>query len=396
LLLSGGCLAFLGLYFLSERLRIRKAVRSIPLRICVTGTRGKSSVARLIAACLKEAGFIVLARTTGSKPVIIFPDGEEKEIHRRGYPSILEGKKLLKLGAELKVDALVSELMSIHPECSFVESAQMHNPHILVITNVRLDHIVQMGATKEDIACCFASSFPENGTVFVLKEEFYPVFEKSAKEMKSRLVQVDGDSLRDYFESNAERLPHQFEENVRLVIALAEHLKIDKEHVLRGLKKAPPDFGSFKMWDMNVGVPSQRWVLVNGFAANDPDSTRRTLSRLLKKDFLKEKNAVGLLNLRRDRGDRTIQWLRSLGENTFPELRRIFLIGEHASAFKKRLRRMTAMETFVLKSRTPQGVLEEISKSVKAETVLVGMGNMGGAGRELVEYWEERGKPYDF
>ncbi len=394
--MSGGCLAFLGLYFLSERLRIRKAVRAIPLRICVTGSRGKSSVVRLIAACLKEAGFSVLARTTGSKPVIIFPDGEEKEIHRRGSPSILEGKRLLKLGAELKVDSLVSELMSIHPECSFVESAQMYNPHILVITNVRLDHISQMGTTREDIACCFTSSFPEKGIVFVLKEEFYPVFEKSAQGLNTRIVQVDRDSLQGYSGSYAERLPHEFEENVRLVIALAEHLKIDKEHILQGLKKVQPDFGSFKMWDMNVGVPSQRWVLVNGFAANDPDSTRRTLSRLLKKDFLKEKNAVGLLNLRRDRGDRTIQWLRSLGENTFPELRKIFLIGEHASAFKKRLIRLTGMEIFVLKSRTPQGVLEEISKSVKAETVLVGMGNMGGAGRELIEFWEERGKPYDF
>ncbi len=34
---------------------------------------------RLIAACLREAGYSVLAKTTGSKPIIIFPDGEEKE-----------------------------------------------------------------------------------------------------------------------------------------------------------------------------------------------------------------------------------------------------------------------------------------------------------------------------
>jgi len=366
------------------------------LRICVTGTRGKSSVARLTAACLREAGFTVLARTTGSKPVIIFPNGEEKEIHRRGSPSILEGKKLLKFGAELKVDALVTELMSIHPECSFIESVQMYNPHILFITNVRLDHLAQMGSTKQDIARCFASSFPENSTVFVPQEEFYPVFEKSAKEMNSRLVRVDGDSLQEYSRSDAERRPHEFEENIRLVIALAGYLKIDKELVLRGLKKVHPDFGSFKMWTMDVGVPPLRWNLINCFAANDPDSTRRVLSRLMQKDFLKGKNVVGLLNLRRDRGDRTIQWLRSLGESTFPEFRKIFLIGEHASAFKKRLKRLVEMESFVLKSRTPKEILEEISETVKAEAVLVGMGNMGGAGRELVEYWEDRGKPCDF
>ncbi len=383
-------------FFVWERLSIIKQVQSVPLRICVTGTRGKSSTARLIAACLREAGFTVLARTTGSKPVIIFPDGKEREIHRRGSPSILEGKRLLKLGAELKVNALVSELMSIHPECSYVESVQMFDPHILVIANVRLDHLAQMGSTRQDIARCFASSFPENGTVFVPQEDIFPVFEKAAEEMNTRLIQVDRNSLQEYSKSEPERLPKEFEENICLAMALAEHLKIDKELVLRGLEKVQPDFGSLKIWTMDIGVPPQHWNLVSCFAANDPDSTRRVLFRLMTKKSLEEKEKVGLLNLRRDRGDRTVQWLRSLNESSFPEFRRIFLIGEHASAFRKRLKRSVGMEAFVLKSRTPKRILEEISETIKTEAILVGMGNMGGAGRELVEYWEDKGKPYDF
>ena len=383
-------------FFLWERLSIIKTVRSIPLRICVTGTRGKSSVARLIAACLREAGFTVLARTTGSKPVIIFPDSEEKEIHRRGSPSILEGKRLLKLGAKLEVNALVTELMSIQPECSYVESTQLFNPHILVITNIRLDHIAQMGSSKQEIARCFASLFPEKGTVFVPQEEFSPVFEKAVEVMSARLIQVDRESFQEYSRSEEGILPYEFEENVRLVFALAEFLKMDREIVLQGLKKVRPDFGRLKMWTMDVGAPPQHWNLVSCFAANDPDSTQRVLSRLMKKKPLEEKEKVGLLNLRRDRGDRTIQWLRSLNENSFPEFRKIFLTGEHASAFKKRLKRSSEMESFILKSRAPKRILEEISEIVKAEAVVVGMGNMGGAGKELVEYWQKRGKPYDF
>ena len=40
--------------------------------------------------------------------------------------------------------------------------------------------------------------------------------------------------------------------------------------------------------------------------------------------------------------------------------------------------------------------MEEIAEKVNAEAVLIGMGNMGGLGKELVEYWENIGKPYDF
>ncbi|MBA7703298.1 hypothetical protein ES703_112080 [subsurface metagenome] len=40
--------------------------------------------------------------------------------------------------------------------------------------------------------------------------------------------------------------------------------------------------------------------------------------------------------------------------------------------------------------------MEEIYDTVKGEAVLVGMGNMGGLGKELVEYWENIGKSYDF
>jgi poly-gamma-glutamate synthase PgsB/CapB len=234
-------------YFLWERLLIKKKIQSLPLRICVTGTRGKSSVARLVTSLLKEADFTVLSRTTGSKPVIIFPDGEELEMRRKGSPSILEGKKILKLGAELNVNALVAELMSIHPECNTVESRQMFNPHILIITNVRLDHLTQMGSTRQEIASSFTSAFPENGTVFVLQEEFFPVFQKAADRMNARIIQVSRDSNVKYLKQEHRMLPFEFEENVRLVFAVAEFLNIGKDAVLRSLKRVKSDFGSFKI-----------------------------------------------------------------------------------------------------------------------------------------------------
>lgn len=366
------------------------------MRVCVTGTRGKSSVTRLIASCLRESGLKVIARTTGSRPVILLPDGEEKDVRRRGLPSILEGKKLLKLGAELKAQALVAELMSIRPESSHVESAHIFSPHILVITNVHLDHLAQMGSSRQDIARCFTASFPERGTVFVLEEELFPVFEEAAERLNTRLVRVGRDSFGEYFGAKEEYHPFEFEENIRLAQAVAEHLEIDREAVSRGLERVTPDFGSLKVWATQLGEPSRCWHLVSLFAANDPESTRCALSRIAVRKPFDGLEKVGILNLRSDRGDRTIQWLRALKEGLFPEFRKIFVIGEQANAFRRRWRSSLDTELYTLKLQSPPAIMEKITKTVSGDAVLVGMGNMGGVGEELVEYWENTGRPYDF
>jgi len=396
LIVAGLFAALLVIYFFAERFILNKDVQRIPLRICVTGTRGKSSVTRLIAASLREAGFAVLARTTGSKPVVIFPDGEEKEIKRRGAPSILEGKNILRKGAEIQAQALVLELMSIHPECGYYESVQMFRPHILVINNVRLDHLAQTGTSKEAIARCFASSIPENGTVFVLQEEFFSVFKEVAERMSSTIIQVPGNSFAEYFHSKNDFSSLELEENIRMSLAVAEFLGIDKKVALQGMIKAQPDFGSLKTWAVDLGSPPRCWHLVSCFAANDPESTQFVLSRLLEKKFFNGKEIIGLLNLRRDRGDRTFQWLKALREGAFPEVRKFFFIGDHAHVLKRRLKLSGKTELCIPKPNVPQKIMEEISDTVKGEAVLIGMGNMGGVGKELVEYWENIGEPYDF
>jgi len=390
------CAALFVVYLLAELFILSRRRRSIPLRICVTGTRGKSSITRLIASSLREAGFTVLARTTGSRPVVIFPDEVEKEIKRRGAPSILEGKNILRKGVELQAQALVLELMSIHPECSYYESVQMFKPHILVITNVRLDHIAQTGISKEDVARSFASSIPENGTVFILQEEFFPVFKEVAERASSKIIQVPRGSNAEYLQSKSNLPSFELEENIRLSLAVAEFLGIDKKVALQGMMKAQPDFGSLKTWTVDLGSPPRCWHLVSCFAANDPESTRLVLSRLLEKKLLNSKEIIGLLNLRGDRGDRTLQWLKALKEESFPEIRKFFFIGDHAHALKSRLKMPGKAELIASKPRGPQKIMEEIAEKVNAEAVLIGMGNMGGVGKQLVEYWENIGKPYDF
>jgi poly-gamma-glutamate synthase PgsB/CapB len=395
LIVTGFFAALLVIYLLAERFILNQNVRRISLRICVTGTRGKSSVTRLIAGSLREAGLAVLARTTGSKPVIILPDGEEEEIKRRGSPSILEGKKILRKSVELKAQALVLEMMSIHPERGYYESVEMFKPHILVITNVRLDHLAQTGASKEDVARSLSSGIPENGMVFIPQEEFFPVFKEMAERMRATIVQVPGGYFKDDLKSKNNLPSFEMEENIRLALAVAEFLEIDRKIALQGMIKARPDFGRLKIWTADLGSPPRRWLLISCFAANDPESTQLVLSRLQEKKAFNGKRVIGLLNLRQDRGDRTLQWLKALKEEAFPEIGSFFLIGGHARALRSKLKLSEKKELFVSKPRVPQKIMQEIAEKVNAEAVLIGMCNMGGAGKELVEYWEHIGKPYD-
>lgn len=55
-LLTAAVLAVLLMYGVVEKILHRNAVKQVPIRIHVNATRGKSSVARLITAGLREGG----------------------------------------------------------------------------------------------------------------------------------------------------------------------------------------------------------------------------------------------------------------------------------------------------------------------------------------------------
>ena len=366
----------------------------MPLRICVTGTRGKSSVTRLIASSLRESGLCVLAKTTGSKPVVIFPDGREDEIRRRGRPSVLEQKRLLRLGVKLRIDVLVCEMMAIHPESGYVESTRIIQPQIMVITNVRLDHLAQMGSSKERVARVFSSWIPEGSTAFIPQGESYPDSQELEIKRKSKIIRVS-QVLHDTSLTSGEKFTFfEWKENISLALAVAGFLKIDQDVALRGMTKSLPDFGSLKLWKANGSQPSCSCDFVSCFAANDPDSTGIVLSSLRERGVFQGKKIMGLLNLRGDRGDRTLQWVQAFKEGSFSEFSQVYLVGLHARAFRRKFKGAEKESFSVLKVKSAEGIMSRILEKEKSECLVVGMGNIGGMGRNLINYWESRGKSY--
>ncbi|HTY36758.1 MAG TPA: poly-gamma-glutamate synthase PgsB, partial [Bacteroidota bacterium] len=274
-----------------ERITLDRLRRSIPMVIAVTGSRGKSSVVRMLSSVLRQKGMRVLAKTTGSQAQLEFPDGEIKDIPRRGIVSILEQKKILHTAAQMEVDCLIAEIMSIRPENHVAESQQILRPNIVVITNVRRDHLEAMGDTEGAIAEVLKLDVP--GAVSVYVPEQYAHFFRDAA------MGFPGSALRAVHVERQQGGPLEFSDNVALVRRVADDLGISDEICSRGIQNAHHDAGRLKIWRYTKDGKSV--FLVNAFAANDPDSTLEIYNKVARVLRANPSSFLGLLNLRDDR-----------------------------------------------------------------------------------------------
>ena len=97
-----GILVILGA---AEMVLHRRTLRRLPVRIHVNGTRGKTSVVRLIAAGLRAGGLRVCSKTTGSFAAVTGPDGEDYPLHRPAQPNVIEQMRVLRRLVPFEPDA---------------------------------------------------------------------------------------------------------------------------------------------------------------------------------------------------------------------------------------------------------------------------------------------------
>lgn len=389
-------------YLVQERVRLDRHRAAVPLRIAVTGTRGKTTVARRLTAVLSRDGRSVLAKTTGSEAAYLYPDGTVQEIRRLGVPSIIEQKRLLRRGARAGVDVVLAEVMSLHPENHRVEVQKILKPHLVLVTNFRVDHTEAQGKTREEVASVLSLDVPPGARAFVPEEEWDEGFARTVAGAGAEVIRVSSGEAPEIEECGG------FGPNQDLIWAVARSLGIREEIIRDGLSSAQEDLGALRSWRIQGekggagqgGGPGdgegRSWLLVNAFAANDPESTLRTYDMVMEGEEYEPQACIGLLSLRSDRGDRSVQWAEALDSGALGRFRRLYLAGLHGRAVAHRLRNHPLADRLeILKPAPPEGIMDQILKGEGGRGgVLFGFGNIAGLGRDLVRHWRKVGEPH--
>ncbi len=378
-------LGFLFLFIIVYRIEDRKHhrdVQSIPIRILVNGSRGKSSVVRLIAAGLRASGKEVYAKTTGTSTRFIGANGTEEPIMRIDMPTIREQIKVIHRVAQNDPDVIVIECMALRPQLQRTESFRIVKPTLVVITNVRADHLDIMGPTIRDIAKTFVRVVPQNCTVFTAEVRTLDVFVENTQDKNIDIFTTDPGNISDAVIAKFPYIEHK--ENVSLALDVCKYLGVDESTALHGMFMATPDPGVSQIYTIDINGKSITYICA--LAANDPESASR-IWQAVKKDH-PETNL--LINCRKDRISRSVQYAQFI-KNLDVDL--CILTGSGTNVLARRLKNVIERKRIMnLGDKQPEQVYNEVSKRIADRSLLFAIGNAMGYGSELHQYFVKRGK----
>ena len=257
-----------------------------------------------------------------------------------------------------------------------------------MITNVREDHLDVMGPREHDVACAVLGTTPKGRHLFTGEKDYPEEFEAVCRNRKSGLTRVSDaemESIQDHDLGEFAYVEHR--ENIALALTVCESLGVSRDVALRGMKRAAPDMGA--MIDMKLNFFGRRIHFINGFAANDPESSE-TIWRMALDKHTDVESRIMIINSRMDRPDRSRQIGRALVE--WPKADRYILIGS-GSYFLMRTAVKEGIDPRLFTNTedlSTEFIFEEILKYCKKSTLLMGIGNIAGPGLELITYFKNR------
>jgi len=324
-----------------------------------------------------------MAKTTGTKPRIIINNETENPVVRLGRANIHEQISMIKKAVRGKMDTVVFENMSVRPDLQYIEENRIVQPNLVVITNVRADHLDVMGPTLNDIVRSFINAVPKNCPVVTAEKELYDEIKTRAAQRSILVEQSHEEDVDEKEMNNFTYLEHR--ENVALALAVCRRMGVEEQTARKGIFNSRPDPGALRKYNLVIG--GKEAVLYNALAANDPDSTYLIYERLGKP----RKNLYVLVNCRDDRIDRSLQMAELLrekipaddyficGRNTVPLIR-------HAIG-----RGVEKDKLINLEGASHDRIFRTMGERIRDRAVIFAIGNIVGYGEELINYIVKKG-----
>ncbi|MDR1978734.1 MAG: hypothetical protein LBQ42_08375 [Synergistaceae bacterium] len=238
-------------------------LKGVPIRIVVTGSRGKSSLTRLLRAGFAACGLVSYARITGVIPRELSPAGER--LIRRASPAHIREMRWWMAQIPTEAQALVVENSAVHPDLQGF-APDLVSPVLTVWTTLRADHVEVWGPGREGAAKALLRGIPRGVPVAGGRElnapEMLALFEANGNVLHTP-------ALGDLSSHNAENLSL-----ARLVLELCDTygfapFLLDVERGARAMSELPPDIADFRV--LRNGTDE----LAVAFSANDTESTAR-------------------------------------------------------------------------------------------------------------------------
>lgn len=303
----------------------RRMLDDVPLRIAVTGTRGKSGLVVMLERELRARGLATYAKITGYDPISIV-DGERHDIVRAGRP----GAVLHETMWELKrwwgggYDAVVLENQATSEYTMRVFNQAFARPGHLLIPNVRRDHLAELGRSLEVHARAFVRAAP-HGTTIVSAEpdaRLKTIMAEATERIGGRFIDVAPDP---------EELPPGFGRPLLVDATLRDigleglgpaRLEVERQRLAETYAWRPSAFEGLDWFD--------------GAGINDVDSTAAVLRWMQQRDA---RRVALFAYFREDRADRT-ETFRDLFRVALADgtVERVYVSGARAAVVARQLR----------------------------------------------------------
>lgn len=282
---------------------MRRPVCGAKRRILVTGSRGKSSLVRLITAGLIASGLDARGRITGVIPRELGPHGE-KRIVRNSPAHVEEMRWWLKRLPE-DIDAAVMENSAINPDLQHL-AAEWLSPTLTVWTNARPDHEEAWGPGHISAIESLIRGIPDGGTLLLGAEPSASALLRELLQRRKGGVVFMSSGVSGYIASN-----------LALASRALEIMGLHGKKAAYAMQNLEPDIADFRIFTLGE-TPSI--YLASAFSANDPLSAEILFAST---GWLEKETSV-LYSDRADRGQR----LKSFGPFLGRQWREVRLIRE--------------------------------------------------------------------